>query len=105
MEGNLGLSEERLHILKCFLDPENMIKMEEVPNPLNPNAEVLEYSKDGIRPKQPPSNAPKTDPIWEFFNPTDAHEGMLSYNYYLSIKTHELVIVSHEVSSYYLTTE
>ena len=77
MEGNLGLSEERLRILKCFLDPENMIKMKEVPNPLNPNAEILEYTEDGkIRPKQPPSDAPKTDPIWEFFNPTDAHEGM-----------------------------
>lgn len=77
MEGILGLSEERLHLLKCFLDPENMIKMEEVPNPLNPNAEVLEYTEDGkIRPKQPPSNVTKTDPIWEFFNPADAHEGM-----------------------------
>ena len=76
LEENLELSEERLHVLKCFLDPENMIKMEEVPNPLNPNAEVLEYTEDGIRAKQPPSNIDKTDPIWEFFNPTDAHEGM-----------------------------
>ena len=77
MKKKLGLSEERLYVLNCFLDPENMIKMEEVPNPLNPNAEVLEYTEDGkIRPKQPPSNVPKTDPIWEFFNPTDAHEGM-----------------------------
>ena len=76
MEETLGLSEERLHVINCFLDPKNMIKMEEVPNPLNPNAEVLEYTEDGkIRPKQPPSNVPKMDPIWEFFNPTDAFEG------------------------------
>ena len=54
-----------------------MIKLEEVPNPLNPNAEVLEYTQDGIRPKPPPSNVPKRDPIWEFFYPTNAHEGTI----------------------------
>ena len=77
MEGDLDLSEERLHVLNCFLDRTNMIKEEEAPNPLDPNAEVLEYTKDGkIRPKQPPSNVPKTDPIWEFFNPRHAREGI-----------------------------
>ena len=78
MDGDLGLSKERLHILNCFLDPKNMKKVEEAANPLNPNAEVLEYTKDGkIKPKQPPSNVPKTDPIWEFFNPRHAREGTL----------------------------
>lgn len=77
LQEDLGLSEECLCILNCFLDPENMIKMKEVPNPLNPNTEVLEYTKDGkIIPKQPPSNIPKSDPIWELFNPTNDSEGM-----------------------------
>lgn len=76
VEGNLGLSEGHLHILNSFLDPANMIKMEEPPNPLNPNAEVLELTEDGrIKPKLPSSNVPKSDPIWELFNPTNAHEG------------------------------
>ena len=73
---DLGLSKEHLCILSCFLDPErNMIKGEEAPNPSNFNAEVLEYTKEGnIVPKQPPSNVPKSDPIWEFFVNPD--EGM-----------------------------
>ena len=75
VKGDLSLSTKHLHVLKCFLDPKSMIKLEEVPNPLNPNAEVLEYTQDGIRPKQPPSNAPKSDPIWEFFHPANTHEG------------------------------
>lgn len=76
VEGDLGLSKERLNILKCFLDSTNMIKSEEVPNPLNPNAEVLEYTKDGmIKPKQPSSNVPKSDPVWEFFNSKNTREG------------------------------
>lgn len=76
MEGDLSFSAERLAILNCFLNRENMIKAEEAPNPLNPNAEVLEYTRDGkIKPKQPPSNVPKSDPIWEFFNPRHSREG------------------------------
>ena len=74
----MDFTNGRLNILNCFLDPKNMIKMEEAPNPLNPNVEVLEYTKDGkIRPKQPPSNIPKRDPIWELFNPRHAREGTL----------------------------
>ena len=76
MKADLELSEERICVLSCFLDPKNIIKMEEAPNPLNPNAEVLEYTADGkIKPKQLPDDVPKTDPILEFFNPTDTHEG------------------------------
>jgi len=78
VEGDLGLSKERLSILICFLDHTKMIKIEEVPNPLNPNVEVLEYTKDGkIKLKQPPSNVPKSDPIWEFFNSKNTHEGIV----------------------------
>ena len=80
MDKDLGLSKERLNILNCFLDPKKMNKAEEAPNPLNPNAEVLEYTKEGkIRPKRPPSNVPKRDAIWEFFNPRHAREGTLIY--------------------------
>ena len=76
MERELEFSKEHLNVLSCFLDCKNMKKIEEVPNPLNPNAEVLEYTKDGkIRPKQPPSNVPKSDPIWELFNLKGAREG------------------------------
>ena len=76
MERDLELSKECLNVLNCFLDCKNMRKVEEVPNPLDPNAEVLEYTKDGkIKPKKPPSNAPKNDPIWEFFNTKSASEG------------------------------
>lgn len=39
---------------------------EETPNPLNFNDEVLEEGK--FIPKQPTTNVPKRDPIWEFFN-------------------------------------
>ena len=79
MEKDLEFSRERLNVLNCFLDCKNMKKVEEVPNPLDPNAEVLEYIKDGkMKPKQPPSNAPKSDPIWEFFNPRNACEGTTS---------------------------
>ena len=75
---DLGLSKEHLNILTCFLDPSNMIKEEEIPNPVNLNAEVLEYTEEGnIVPKKPPSDVPKRDPIWEFFNP---NEGTLMYN-------------------------
>ena len=77
MQRSLNISTERFLLLKCFLVPKYMIKMEEVPNPLNPNAEVLEYTDDGkVKRKQPPSNVPKVDPIWEFFNPPDGHQGM-----------------------------
>ena len=74
VEGDLGLSTERLCILNCFLDPKKMLRVEEAPNPLNPNAEVLEYKDGRIKAKQPPSNVPKRDAIWEFFNPR-AREG------------------------------
>ena len=78
MDGDLEFSEKRLNVLNCFLDCKNMRKVEEVPNPLDPNAEVLEYTKDGkIKPKQPPSNAPKNDPIWDFFITRSAREGTL----------------------------
>ena len=74
---DLGLSEEHLSILNCFLDPTNMIREEETPNPLNFTDEVLEYTAEGkIVPKQPAVNVPKRDPIWEFFN---LDEGTLKY--------------------------
>ena len=80
VERELGFSKEHLNVLNCFLDPKHMIKEEEVPNPLNPNAEVLEYTADGrIKPKQPSSNVQKVDPIWEFFNPRNAREGSQKY--------------------------
>ena len=57
-------------MLKCFLDPTKMIKKKEVANPLNPNAEMLEVTKEGhVKRRKPPSNAPKKDAVWEFFNP------------------------------------
>lgn len=49
-----------------------MIKEAEIPNPVNLNAEVFEYTKEGnVVQKKPPSNVPKRDPIWEFFNPDE----------------------------------
>ena len=78
MERDLELSKECLNVLNCFLDCKNMRKVEEVPNPLDPNVEVLEYTKDGkIKPKQIPSNVPKNDPIWQFFINSSACEGTL----------------------------
>ena len=74
MQKDLGFSKEHLNILNCFLDPTRMIKQEETPNPLNPNAEVLEYKDGRFIPKQPSSDIAKSDPIWEFFK-TD--EGIL----------------------------
>ena len=72
---DLELSEEHLNILSCFLDPRNMIREDETPNPLNFNDEVLEYTEEGkIVQKQPAINVPERDPIWEFFN---LHEGRL----------------------------
>ena len=67
---DLRFPEGHLNILNCFLDPTKMIKEKEVPNPLNLNAEVLEYTEEGdIIPKQSSSDEPKTDPIWDLFNP------------------------------------
>lgn len=67
----MGLSKEHVNILESFLDPTKMIKEEETPNPLDLNAEVFEETEEGkIVPKQPSSDVPKRDPIWElFFNP------------------------------------
>jgi len=57
-------------VLQCFLDPTKMIRKEEVSNPLNPNAEMLEVTREGqVKRKKLPSNAPRRDAIWEFFNP------------------------------------
>jgi len=66
----LKLSPEHLSVLQCFLDPTRMIKKEEVANPLNPNAEMLEVTREGqVKRRKPPRNAPRKDAIWEFFNP------------------------------------
>ena len=72
-KGDLGLSDEHLHVLNCFLDPTMMLKDVEVPNPSNLNAKVLEYVEEGKISKQPSNNEAKRDPIWEFFNPDDAN--------------------------------
>jgi len=70
------LSAEQLQVLKCFLDPNNMIKQDEFPNPLNVNEEMLEVTRDNvvIR-KQPYGNVPMKDAIWEFFDPENLQEG------------------------------
>ena len=66
---SLKLTEELLCVLKCFLDPTKMIKEEEVPDSLNPNAEVLELSGSQVRRNiRAHSNAEKVDAIWNFFN-------------------------------------
>jgi len=68
-------SDDHLNILQCFLDPTKMINEVEIPNPLDPNAEVLEFTKSGsIKRKAPTGKVDKEDPIWKFFNPE--HEGM-----------------------------
>ena len=68
---DLGLSEEHLNILNCFLNPTMMIKTVEAPNPLNSNAESLENitREEKQKSKKASSNEVKCDPIWEFFNP------------------------------------
>ena len=68
-KGSLKFTDELLCVLRCFLDPTNMIKEEEVPEPLNPKAEVLEFSLGGqVRNRKHQSNAEKVDEIWNFFN-------------------------------------
>jgi len=72
----LQLSSEHLSVIQCFLDPTKMIKKEEVANPLNPNTEMLEMTREGqVKRKKLPSNAPKKDSVWDFFNPPKT-EGM-----------------------------
>jgi len=47
-----------------------MIKKEEVPESLNPQDEVLEFSLRGqVRNKKYQTNVEKVDEIWNFFNP------------------------------------
>lgn len=53
-------------MLRCFLDPTKMIKFEEVPNPTNPNAQRLEVTSTGVRPKV--QSGKKEDALWDFFN-------------------------------------
>ena len=75
MQEDLRLSKEHLNILNCFLDPAYMIKEEETPISLNPNAYVFDETNNAsIMQKEPSIDEPKRDPIWEFFN-TD--EGMI----------------------------
>ena len=59
-------SEEHLHVLRCFLDPTRMVKFKEVPNPTNPNAQRLEITPNGVKPKVQSGN--KEDVLWDFFN-------------------------------------
>ena len=59
-------SEEHLHVLRCFLDPAKMVKLQEVPNPTNPNAERLEETPSGVKPKV--LSGTKIDILWDFFN-------------------------------------
>ena len=67
VKGDLGLSREHLNILRCFLDPSNMIKREEASKP---NGEALENStRERKKRRKPSNNELKSDPIWEFFNP------------------------------------
>ena len=72
IEESLGLFKEHHFILKCFLNPESMIKMEEAPNPQSHEDEAL-------------LNACKADPIWEFFNPTDDNEGI----HFITVSSYE----------------
>ena len=43
-----------------------MIKFKEVPNPTNPNAQRLEVTSTGVKPKVQSGN--KEDALWDFFN-------------------------------------
>ena len=74
IKSDVKFSDGHLDILRCFLDPANMINEAEIPNPLNPNTEVLELTKSGtIKRKAPTGRVDIEDPIWKFFNPE--HEG------------------------------
>jgi len=64
IQEDLRLSKEHLKILNCFLDPTYMIKEEETPIPLDPNANVFDEANNGsIIQNQPSSDEPKRDPI------------------------------------------
>jgi len=68
---DLKFSDEHINVLNCFLDPANMIKEEEVPNPLNPDAERLRLTRTGVQRIMPSGDVDKHDAIWEFFNPSN----------------------------------
>jgi len=70
IKNDVKFSDGHLNILRCFLDPAKMINEAEVPNPLNPNTEVLEFTKSGtVKRKAPTGKVDREDPIWKFFNP------------------------------------
>jgi len=72
---DLKLSNEHINVLNCFLDPTNMIKEEEIPNPLNPDAEILQLTRTGVQRIMPSGDVDKHDAIWEFFNNPSHDEG------------------------------
>ena len=74
IKNNVKFSDAHLNTLRCFVDPANMINEAEIPNPLNPNTEMLELTETGtLKRKAPTGIVDKEDPIWKFFNPE--HEG------------------------------
>ena len=76
---DLKLSNEHVNLLKCFLNPTNMTKEEEIPNPLNPDAVIYEETRTGeVRRIAPSGNVDKHDAIWEFFHPSH-DEGIPQY--------------------------
>jgi len=66
----LGFTSEQINVLNCFLDPAKMIKIEEIPNPVDLNAPRWEETRPGqIRRVIPSGNVYKHDAIWKFFHP------------------------------------
>eukprot|EP00118_Oscarella_pearsei_P023946 m.294339 g.294339 ORF g.294339 m.294339 type:complete len:5643 (+) comp40744_c0_seq7:98-17026(+) len=63
----LGLEEGQRCLIACFLDPDRMIREKEPLNPINPEAERLEFHGGRARRKQERSSF-EFDAIWELFN-------------------------------------
>ena len=85
VKNEVKFSDGHLNILKCFLNPSNMINEAEIPNPLNPNTEMLELTRSGtVRRKIPTGKVDKEDPVWKFFNPEHDGEYHVCYTSLLS---------------------
>jgi len=68
------LTKEHIDVLNCFLDPNKMLKKEETPNPLNPDAKIYNFTRSGRLKRIVPTGV-KRDAIWEFFNDPKDDEG------------------------------
>ena len=72
----LNFNAEQLHILSCFLAPDEMQEHRETPLPVDSNEEIFEYVDGEIRPKvRNVRESEMIDPIYNFFYPKDEKEG------------------------------